>query len=71
MPIAGAREQLAATEDGDYLTTVYDLTENASNFQLSWDQDLSADEATKMLTELSNLFLGVQTPEGFVAAMAG
>jgi len=71
MPIAGAREQLAATEDGDYLTTVYDLTENAENFQLSWDQDLAADEATKMLTELSNLFLGQQTPEGFVAAMAG
>ena len=71
MPIAGARDQLAAADNGDYLTSIYDLTSDAKNFQLSWDQDLSADEASKMLTELSNLFLGQQTPEGFVAAMAG
>jgi xylobiose transport system substrate-binding protein len=71
MPIAGAREQLAAADNGEYLTQVYDLTSDAKNFQLSWDQDLAADQASKMLTELSNLFLGQQTPEGFVAAMAG
>jgi xylobiose transport system substrate-binding protein len=71
MPIAGARDQLKAAPNGDYLTSIYDLTSNAKNFQLSWDQDLKADEASKMLTELSNLFLGQQTPEGFVAAMAG
>lgn len=71
MPIAGAREQLAAADNGEYLTEIYDLTSDAKNFQLSWDQDLAADEASKMLTELSNLFLGQQTPEGFVAAMAG
>ena len=37
----------------------------------SWDQDLPADQATRMLTELQKLFLGNQTPQGFVAAMAG
>ena len=44
---------------------------STGDLQSSSYQDLTADESTKMLTELSNLFLGQQTPEGFVAAMAG
>ena len=71
MPITGVRDQLAAGDNADYTTTIYDQVANAQNFQLSWDQDLQADVATKMLTELQNFFLGEQTPEGFVSALAG
>src|SRR3712207_2977250 len=71
MPITGVRDQLAAGDNADYTTTIYDQVANAENFQLSWDQDLSAEVSTKMLTELQNFFLGEQTPQGFVDALAG
>ena len=71
MPLKNARDQIAQTDNAKYGTDIYDQTANAKNFQLSWDQDLPADEATKMLTELSNLFNGKQTPEGFVSSMSG
>ncbi|SOD97288.1 ABC transporter substrate-binding protein [Blastococcus haudaquaticus] len=69
-PVQGVRDQLAETENGDYATFIYDATVDAGNFQLSWDQDLPADEATEMLTQLEQLFLGAQTPQGFVDAMS-
>jgi raffinose/stachyose/melibiose transport system substrate-binding protein/xylobiose transport system substrate-binding protein len=68
--VAGVRDQLEDGENSDYTTWVYDLVEQAPSFQLSWDQDLPADEATRMLTELQQLFLGEQTPQGFVDAMS-
>ncbi|MEU2348545.1 extracellular solute-binding protein [Modestobacter sp. NPDC049651] len=71
MPLKNARDQIAKTDNADYGVAIFDMTSNAKNFQLSWDQDLKSDEATKMLTELSNLFNGKQTPEGFVKALAG
>lgn len=70
MPIQGVREQLAAGDNADYTTSIYDMTANAKNFQLSWDQDLAADQATKMLTDLSQLFLGKMTAQSFSADMA-
>ena len=69
-PVQGVRDQLEETENGDYATFIYDATVDAGNFQLSWDQDLPADEATEMLTQLEQLFLGAQTPQGFVDAMS-
>lgn len=68
--VAGVRDQLEQGENADYTTWIYDLVESAPNFQLSWDQDLPADQATEMLTELQRLFLGEQTPEGFIATMS-
>ncbi|MBY3555498.1 extracellular solute-binding protein [Modestobacter lapidis] len=70
-PVTGVRDQLEQTENADYSTWIYDQTVEAENFQLSWDQDLAADEATEMLEQLSLFFLGEQTPQGFVDAMAG
>lgn len=68
--VSGVRDLLEETENADYATWVYDLVEDAPSFQLSWDQDLPADEATEMLTQLEQLFLGTQTPQGFVDAMS-
>ena len=69
-PVTGVRDQLEGADNADYTTFVYDQTVNAANFQLSWDQDLTADQATKMLTELQRLFLGEQTPQGFIDTMS-
>jgi xylobiose transport system substrate-binding protein len=68
--VAGIEDKLEAAENADYTTFVYGLVQDAPNFQLSWDQDLPAEEATQMLTELQRLFLGEQTPQGFVDTMS-
>jgi xylobiose transport system substrate-binding protein len=68
--VAGIRDQLEAAPNSEYTTFVYDLVEDAPNFQLSWDQDIPAEEATQMLTELQRVFLGEQTPQGFVQTMS-
>jgi xylobiose transport system substrate-binding protein len=70
-PVTGVRDQLEQADNAEYTTFVYDQTVEAANFQLSWDQDLTAEEATQMLEELSRFFLGEQTPQGFVDALAG
>ena len=69
-PIAGLDAKLGQADNADYTRYIYKLTGDAKVFQLSWDQDLPADQATKMLTELQKLFLGTQTPQGFVDTMS-
>lgn len=69
-PVTGVREKLEEAENSEYTTFIYDQTVDAENFQLSWDQDLAADEATEMLEQLSLFFLGEQTPQGFVDALS-
>lgn len=70
-PVEGIRDQLAATDNGDHATFVYDSAVAADNFQLSWDQDLTSDEANEMLEQLSRFFLGEIDAQGFVDALAG
>jgi len=70
-PVTGVRDQLEALGNGGYSTFIYDQTVEADNFQLSWDQDLTADEATQMLESLSRLFLGELDAQGFVDSLAG
>jgi xylobiose transport system substrate-binding protein len=68
--VTGVKDKLATTDNADYTTWVYDLVQQAPGFQLSWDQDLPSDQATKMLTQLQKLFLGDVTPQQVVDAMA-
>jgi len=68
--VVGIKDKLAKAPNSEYTTWIYELVEKAEVFQLSWDQDLTADQATKMLTQLQELFLGKQTPQGFVDTMA-
>ncbi|WP_205844038.1 extracellular solute-binding protein [Nakamurella deserti] len=70
-PITGLEEQIAATEDADYLGFAYDLVDKAPHFQLSWDQALPSQQATELLTNLSKVFLEELTPEQFATAMNG
>lgn len=69
--VTGIEDKLAKTDNSEHATWLYELVLDAESFQLSWDQDLPSAEATKMLEQLAALFLGEQTPEGFVDTMAG
>jgi raffinose/stachyose/melibiose transport system substrate-binding protein/xylobiose transport system substrate-binding protein len=69
--IKGIEDKLAETDNADHATWLYNLVLDAPSFQLSWDQDLPSDETKTMLEQLSQLFLGEQTPEGFVETMSG
>lgn len=69
--IKGLQDKLAQTDNADHATWLYNLVLRAPSFQLSWDQDLPSDETKTMLEELSKLFLGEETPEGFVQTMSG
>jgi xylobiose transport system substrate-binding protein len=69
-PITGLEGKLAQADNADYTQYIYKLVSDAKVFQLSWDQDLPSDQAQKMLTELQKLFLGKQTPQGFVDTMS-
>lgn len=68
-PITGISDKIAASPDAKYLTFAYDLVQQAPHFQLSWDQALPPQQATELLTNLSQVFLGQSSPEQFVTAM--
>ena len=69
-PITGLESKLARADNANYTQYIYKLVSDAKVFQLSWDQDLPSDVSQKMLTELQKLFLGKQTPQGFVDTMS-
>ncbi|WP_306745280.1 extracellular solute-binding protein [Saccharothrix yanglingensis] len=69
-PVVGAEEMLKKSPNPDYSTFIYELVLDSKNFQLSWDQDLPADDATFMLTQLQEFFLGKVSPQQFVDAVA-
>lgn len=64
-----AAPKFKGTEQEKFLTYAYDMTAKAKNFQLSWDQALSAAQSQALLQNLGQLFLGQQTPEGYAKAM--
>lgn len=68
--VTGVEDKLAKAPNADYTTWIYNQVKAAKNFQLSWDQDLPADDATFMLTQLQELFLGKVSPQQFVDAVA-
>jgi raffinose/stachyose/melibiose transport system substrate-binding protein len=64
-----AAPKFKGSDQEKFLTYAYDMTANAKNFQLSWDQSLSAAQSQALLNNLGQLFLGRQTPEGYAKAM--
>lgn len=65
-----AEAKIKASDQADFLGFAYSMVKNAPSFQLSWDQALPAASAQALLTNLSEVFLGKQTPEQFTEAMA-
>ncbi|HVV08818.1 hypothetical protein [Amycolatopsis sp.] len=68
-PVNGIETKLAKAQDPAYLSYVYNMAQNAPNFQLSWDQALSPGQADTLLDNLDQLFLKQVTPQQFSANM--
>jgi raffinose/stachyose/melibiose transport system substrate-binding protein len=63
-PIQGIDDKISAV-GSDFGSTVYKLTKDAPNFQMSWDQALPPAQATALLTNLDQLFNKQITPQQF------
>lgn len=68
-PVYDIEDDLAESEQGEFATWLYELTEDAENFAPAWDQDLDPSEAESMLTNFSQVFNEDMDPEEFVAEM--
>lgn len=68
--VSGIEEQLKAAPNAEYTQWVYGIAKDAPTFQLSWDQDLPADQAEFMLTQLQEFFLGKVSPQQFADSLA-
>lgn len=64
-----AEAKLKKSDQADFLSFAYGMVQSAPSFQLSWDQALPATKAQALLSNLSEIFLGKQSPEEFAAAM--
>ncbi|MEU0491242.1 extracellular solute-binding protein [Nocardiopsis sp. NPDC006139] len=67
---ADAEEVLADSPNPEFAVFQYELVRDAPHFQLSWDQALTPEVATPMVTEIEALFNGQRTPQEFVDALA-
>ncbi|MGO2541873.1 extracellular solute-binding protein [Specibacter sp. AOP5-B1-6] len=67
--VTGIEDQLAATDDKEFLTYVYNMAKDAPNFQQSWDQALSPTAAEALLNNIDQLFTKSITPEKFAENM--
>ncbi|MDN3029029.1 extracellular solute-binding protein [Streptomyces sp. S.PB5] len=68
-PVKDLDAKIKASANADWSSYVYNLTRDAKNFQLSWDQALSPELGNELLTHLDQLFLGQISPEQFCAQM--
>ncbi|MFD7379481.1 extracellular solute-binding protein [Streptomyces mirabilis] len=68
-PVKDLDAKIKASANADWSTYVYNLTRDAKNFQLSWDQALTPALGDTLLTHLDQLFLGQISPQQFCAQM--
>ena len=68
-PLNDIEDEIAETEDADFLEFSSQLVGDANNFQLSWDQAVPSDVAQPLTDNLSQILRGEMTPEQFVEAM--
>ena len=67
--VEAAGELIADRDDNDFQEFVFGLSEDASSFQLSWDQALSPAQGAELTTQLDRIFLLEITPQEFADAM--
>ena len=65
----GIEDKLAASDDPEWVTWVYETALNAKSFQQSWDQALSPAAAEELLNNIAQLFQLSITPEEFATNM--
>src|SRR5699024_9202163 len=64
-PVEGVDSSLEEQKYSDWLKFNYDITDEAPNFQMSWDQELSPKHATELLENLDKVFNLSITPKEF------
>lgn len=68
-PLEGMDDQIAESEDSEFLGYVYDSVREAPNFQLSWDQAVDPSQEQALLENLDLVFQGNISPEEFAERM--
>lgn len=68
-PLEGIEDQIAASEDADFLEFANELVSGANHFQLSWDQAVSPEQAQPLMENLEYILMGSITPEEFAENM--
>ncbi|MCH8560998.1 MULTISPECIES: extracellular solute-binding protein [unclassified Nesterenkonia] len=68
-PLSDIEDQIAETDDADFLEFSSGLVGEANHFQLSWDQAVAPEVAQPLTDNLSQILRGDMTPEQFVEAM--
>ncbi|MGJ9372438.1 extracellular solute-binding protein [Nesterenkonia sp. CF4.4] len=68
-PLNDIEDQIAETEDAEFLEFSSELVGGANHFQLSWDQAVAPEVAQPLTDNLSQILRGEMTPEQFVEAM--
>ncbi|TDS87718.1 ABC transporter substrate-binding protein [Nesterenkonia aurantiaca] len=68
-PLGDIEDQIAETEDAEFLEFSSNLVGEANHFQLSWDQAVAPEVAQPLTDNLSQILRGDMTPEQFVEAM--
>lgn len=68
-PLVDLEDEIAISEDAEFLSDAYAMTKDASSFTLSWDQAIDPGQADAMLTNLDRIFLRQITPQQFADAM--
>ncbi|WP_226344590.1 extracellular solute-binding protein [Agilicoccus flavus] len=69
VPVTSDAQSKFTGEQKEFLTYAFDMTKNAKNFQLSWDQALSPAQSQAILQNLGQIFLNQITPQQFVSAV--
>ncbi|MCI9889545.1 extracellular solute-binding protein [Micrococcales bacterium 31B] len=67
--LPGLEDKLKANEDGEFLTYLYSMAQNAKSFQQSWDQALSPAAVDTLLNAIDKVFLQQLTPEQWADTM--
>jgi len=65
LPLKGIRPKLEEAGNKEWLLFLYDLIQEAPNFDQSWDQSLPPEPAQALLTNLDRLFLKEISPKQF------
>ena len=68
-PVKGIEDKVGKADDTGFLTWVYDAVSQASNYQLSLDVALPAEQGQALLNNLEQVFLKQITPQQFADAM--
>lgn len=68
-PLEGIEEQIAESDDADFLEFANQIVSEANHFQLSWDQAVAPNQEQALMENLENILLGSITPEEFADNM--